>query len=510
MAIDLLTLMPDPPLPTDPEELFDQRAGETLTAEQHLVNVDLNTKLIPQMNLATAKVTADKNAAAQSATDAAGSATAAGQQVGLAAAEVTKAADQVQLAVVARTGAETARDSAQAAAAAAGSAAGLPSLAGSANKFLGVNPAGDAVGWYDAGQQVGDLLWTARAPGNTYLPAAGGVYLKASYPALAALMGAVSDLPNTAPVSKLLPSSATWSDLVFSTGVNSKFVAVAKGPSAVSAYSLNGISWTSLAMPSSQNWAGVAANGSFTAAIAAGTNILAYLQTSLATPGWSQSALLPVTANWVDIASDGSNFLALASDGQTIASSSSINTWASVGGAPAGTYAACIYGGGRYVATGTVTARRVSATWVASSRQPAAPLGCLTYGAGLYVGLGSGNSNVAAISKDGDVWDSVTLPLYGNWTSVSYGAGYFVAVSAGNSPSVIYSADGYNWQVKAANVTGGRSAIAYGANAFAILPASGTTAESWLSYSYDTSTQFVAPNAQAAPGSSAYIKAKAA
>ena len=72
--IELLKPMPDPPLPTDPEELFDQRAGETLTAEQHLVNVDLNTKLIPQMNLATAKVTADKNAAAQSATDAAAAA----------------------------------------------------------------------------------------------------------------------------------------------------------------------------------------------------------------------------------------------------------------------------------------------------------------------------------------------------------------------------------------------------------------------------------------------------
>lgn len=65
--IELLKPMPDPPLPTDPEEVFDEKAGETLTAEQYLVNVDLNTKLIPQMNLATAKVTADKNAAAQSA-----------------------------------------------------------------------------------------------------------------------------------------------------------------------------------------------------------------------------------------------------------------------------------------------------------------------------------------------------------------------------------------------------------------------------------------------------------
>ena len=67
MAIDLLTLMPDPPLPTDPEEVFDQRAGETLTAEQHLVNVDLNTKFIPQVNAAAIQITADKNAAAQSA-----------------------------------------------------------------------------------------------------------------------------------------------------------------------------------------------------------------------------------------------------------------------------------------------------------------------------------------------------------------------------------------------------------------------------------------------------------
>lgn len=68
--IELLKPMPDPPLPTDPEEVFDEKAGETLTAEQYLVNVDLNTKLIPQMNLATAKVTADKNAAAQSVIDA--------------------------------------------------------------------------------------------------------------------------------------------------------------------------------------------------------------------------------------------------------------------------------------------------------------------------------------------------------------------------------------------------------------------------------------------------------
>lgn len=74
MAIELLQLMPDPPLPTDEEEVFDQKAGATLTAEQHLVNVDLNTKFIPQVNAAAIQITADKNAAAQSATDAAAAA----------------------------------------------------------------------------------------------------------------------------------------------------------------------------------------------------------------------------------------------------------------------------------------------------------------------------------------------------------------------------------------------------------------------------------------------------
>lgn len=74
MAIDLLTALPDPPLPTDAEDVFDAKAGATLTAQQNMVNVDINTKLVPQINTATLQITADKNAAAQSATYAAAAA----------------------------------------------------------------------------------------------------------------------------------------------------------------------------------------------------------------------------------------------------------------------------------------------------------------------------------------------------------------------------------------------------------------------------------------------------
>ena len=162
MAIQPLALLPDPPLPTDAEEVFDGKAGATLTAQQYMVNVDFNTKLIPAINAATLQITADKGDSAASAVAAANSATAAANsatdatnngaaqvqlaadQVALAAGQVVLAAEQVALAgdqadLAASNGAEqvslaadqvvlaTAQaGSAQAAAVAAGAAAGIP------------------------------------------------------------------------------------------------------------------------------------------------------------------------------------------------------------------------------------------------------------------------------------------------------------------------------------------------------------------------------------------------
>lgn len=78
MAIPKLTPMPDPPLPTDAEAVFDEKAGIYLTAEQNLVNVDLNGKLIPGINAAVEQIEADKLASAASAAAAKASADAAG------------------------------------------------------------------------------------------------------------------------------------------------------------------------------------------------------------------------------------------------------------------------------------------------------------------------------------------------------------------------------------------------------------------------------------------------
>lgn len=112
-----LTLLPDPPLPTDSEAVFDTKTGAFLIAEQAMV---------PQLNLSLTWVATQtnategyKNAAATSASNAANSATSADQS----------------------------RTAAQAAAAAAGASAGLPSLAGNARRPLGVLANETGVSW---------------------------------------------------------------------------------------------------------------------------------------------------------------------------------------------------------------------------------------------------------------------------------------------------------------------------------------------------------------------------
>lgn len=148
MAIDLLSPLPDPPLPTDAEDVFDAKAGATLTAQQKMVNVDINGKLVPQINAATAQITTDKNAAAQSATDAAVAAD-------RAEAVDTNVSEQV-------AAAKASADNAAAAAAAAGQGAGFPQD----------GSVGDVLMLADGGQVAWGSMPAVAAPSNVS-PAAG-------------------------------------------------------------------------------------------------------------------------------------------------------------------------------------------------------------------------------------------------------------------------------------------------------------------------------------------------
>lgn len=182
MPVPTINPLPQAPARSDGPVAFNALADPFIAALPPFV-LQANA-LALAINNALISIASSVDAAAGSASAAATSANAANSSKNAAAQQVGLAADQVALAT-------TQANSAQASAAAAQAAAGLPSLAGSAGKFLGVNPAASGVDWYDVGQKVGDTLTTARVPDASYLQMNGGVYLQSAYPALFSVLGLI-------------------------------------------------------------------------------------------------------------------------------------------------------------------------------------------------------------------------------------------------------------------------------------------------------------------------------
>lgn len=100
MAIPLLTPLPQYPSRQTLPENWAVMADAFVAAEYNMVNVDMNTKVIPAINGATSSVEANKNAAATSATNASNSATSAQTSA-------TNAANSATAANTSRTQAQT-------------------------------------------------------------------------------------------------------------------------------------------------------------------------------------------------------------------------------------------------------------------------------------------------------------------------------------------------------------------------------------------------------------------
>ena len=209
MAVPVISNLPPAPTRNDGAADFTTKADAMIGALQPMV-VQINIALqwmngqLTETQAAQAAAAASALAAAQSATAAANSAAAAtdngAAQVQLAAAQVQLATtqaqlatsngqEQVALAAEQADNAEASALSAQAYAQAAGAGAGVPEPV--PNKFLGTDSAGNPA-WRDAGQKIGDALFTARTPDTTYLPLNGGVYSQAAYPALFGVIGLIS------------------------------------------------------------------------------------------------------------------------------------------------------------------------------------------------------------------------------------------------------------------------------------------------------------------------------
>lgn len=91
MAIPTLTPLPDPPLPTDPEAVFDTKAGNSLTAQKAMVD-EMNGSVIPSINQASQQVHEDAIYASAAAARAEAVDTNVGAQVAAAQAAANNAA----------------------------------------------------------------------------------------------------------------------------------------------------------------------------------------------------------------------------------------------------------------------------------------------------------------------------------------------------------------------------------------------------------------------------------
>jgi hypothetical protein len=100
--------------------------------------------------------------------------------------------------------------------------------------------------------------------------------------------------------------------------------------------------------------------------------------------------------------------------------------------------------------SGTGSGGEIASIWTPRTTPTVTPYD-LCYGDGLYVGVSSGSF---LVSRDGIVWESITISQPGLWMGVCYGAGLFVAVGSVGS-TVLTSSDGYNWTSQSTPLVGG-------------------------------------------------------
>ncbi|WP_152613970.1 WD40/YVTN/BNR-like repeat-containing protein [Pseudomonas sp. 11/12A] len=537
MSVPVIDLLPDPPLPTDPESVFDTKSGASLVAQQ---------AMIPQINASFAWVatqvamvdgyrvaaSGSADAAASSAYAANGFKNAAAAQVGLAADQVGLAANQVTLAV-------NAKNSAEAAAAAAGSAAGLPSLAGNAYKVLRVTANGLAVEWglglpsvtgvavgktlvVGAGNTVswvekyniGDTLMSSANPGALWLPADGSIRAQSSYPALFAALGILGSDVGQA-WSNISTGSAVASSRVASDELGTVIILNSDG--SVSRSTDYGATFT-LQPTTRGNTAGLGTDGAgtwiiVTAAIA-GT---AYRSTDNGLT-WNAITLPSTSANgWQKVVYAGNNiWLAIASNTANANIARSVNGGASWAGVAHGLGSVTIAEIGADKNTGVclfasgTTIRRSTdygATWATTLTTAAAIAAMANDGAGTWLMSGVNGSTNTYISKNNAFGFTLVsgMAAFGVVSITYANLTFFLQITS--NLSYVY-ADSVFSQV--AGLASGTTTGAHAGNG--ILIAGGFTGQiaRSLPYSYDTATQFKLPRPSNPVGLKTYIKALAA
>jgi photosystem II stability/assembly factor-like uncharacterized protein len=538
----LISVLPPAPLPTDAEAVFDAKAGVRLTAEEVMV-AEQNAALAWQAG-SMAETKGYKEAAATSAGHAADSANAAAdsataatengaEQVQLAAEQVTLATEQAELATTnGQEQVELATEQAELAAAAADTATAMAQAAGAAvgpppvpNKFLGTDALGNPA-WRDAGQKIGDALFTARAPDATYLPLNGGVYSQTAYAALFGIVGLISG--SFAEVWAAVTSNA-GSNAINAVETDGNGVWVAAGAAGAMVRSTdNGLTWTAvtsgfgadaingLACDRASLWVAVGAAGKVTRSTDNGATWVAVTSGLAATDViYSVASDRNSTFVAVYVNSSSNSHGALRSTDKGVAWSSAVINASATAGSKSiatdrkGTWISTS-GSSQFYRSLDSGASWVQITGISGLSTNRIATDCN----GVWVSGNSGTTAAAARSEDnGLTWASILTPLTAAISSIATDErGTFIMGVATTSNNMLRSTNGgLIWsRLTGANPnTVGASALAFGKDGVAIsVGTAGAMQRSTPTYGYDTATQFKLPNQPAAIGLAAYIKAK--
>lgn len=490
MAIPTLTPLPDPPLPTDPEAVFDTKAGNSLTAQKSMVD-QMNADVIPAINEASQQVHED--------------AIYAGEAAARAEAVDTNVSEQVAAATAAA-------NSAQASAAAAQAAAGLPSLTGNEGKFLGVNPAANGVGWYDVGQKVGDTLTTARAPDASYLSMNGAIYLQSAFPALFAILGLIG---GDVGVNWSSVASGYTSVLKIVRSPNGTLVGITSLSNTVVRSTDNGLTWSSINAGVVTYATDIDTDGSgkwiigLSAAVG-GSQLRVSTDDGLT---WSTGSA-SISNNPVFCRYLGSNIWLEGGGNSLRRSTDNGVTWAIPSSNPAATTGSTCTTDRNGVCVLYIPTTGVYRSIDGFANLTAAPTGMLgnamvaltTDGAGIWVGVGATGAIQRSIDN-AQTWAAITSGTTMPLSSISTNK-KGVWLAGGTGGRIRISKDNLNtWdEVSAA---AGTIVTIVQADTFAVAGGnSGAIYRSAPFYSYDTATQFRVPQGSPPQGLSSYIKAK--
>lgn len=366
------------------------------------------------------------------------------------------------------------------------------------------------------GQEIGDVMITARTPDASYLPATGNIYMQSAYPEL---FGEVGLIGGDVALAWEHVANGLTSFVINDVAMGDDGVCIAVSNGAFYRSTDNGLTWSIYSDPSLKQQAQkieTDGNGVWVALHVYGTGV--FCSTSVDNGiTWGAEVAVARTTGMTALAfktDRNGTWVASLSSGRPAISTNNGQTWSAAGSGPSSITATAIEtdGNGYWIfGTGSGQVFQANAgSWTYTALATGFPSqgisGIATDRNGVWII--NGGSHVTRSFNDRVTWETVTgTSLAGNGKLVTNGRG--VWLSAHTSSIIRRSLDnGLSWE----NLTvpgapsGAFNGVACAGDYFVAVGNAGLFAASEPAYGYDTTTQFRLPKLPAPAGLSAYIK----